>query len=76
MTKQCQQVSVWRQTTNIFSLLWNQSKGLIEYTWQTYLDDVNQGILSVPGIAGYEWVPARIGRFYKYKIFFIIPMAN
>ncbi len=29
-----------------------------------------QGILSVLGIAGYEWVPARIGRFYKYKIFF------
>ncbi len=23
----------------------------------------DQGILSVPGIAGYEWVPARIGRF-------------
>jgi len=29
-----------------------------------------QGILSVPGIAGYKLVPARIGRFYKYKIFF------
>ncbi len=28
-----------------------------------------QGILSVPGIAGYEWVPARIGPFYK-EIFF------
>jgi len=28
-------------------------------------DDVEQGILSVPGIAGQEWVPARIGRFYK-----------
>ncbi len=26
--------------------------------------------LSLPGIAGYEWVPARIGRFYKDKIFF------
>ena len=31
---------------------------------------IEQGILSVPGIAGYEWVPARIGCFYKYKIFF------
>jgi len=29
-----------------------------------------QGILSEPVIAGYEWVPARIGRFYKDKIFF------
>jgi len=29
-----------------------------------------QGILSVLGIAGYEWVPARIDRFYKNKIFF------
>ncbi len=29
-----------------------------------------QGILSVPGIAGYKWVPARIGRFYKFEIFF------
>ena len=28
-----------------------------------------QGILSVPGIAGYEWVPARIGRFDKYNFF-------
>jgi len=36
----------------------------------------NQGILSVPGIAGYKWVPAKIGHFYKYKIFFVIPMAN
>ncbi len=24
-----------------------------------------QGILSVLGIAGYEWVPSRIGYFYK-----------
>ncbi len=32
--------------------------------------EINQGILSVPGIAGYDWVPARIGRFYKDKIFF------
>jgi len=24
-----------------------------------------QGILSIPGITGYEWVPARIGPFYK-----------
>jgi hypothetical protein len=24
----------------------------------------------VPGIAGYKWVPVRIGRFYKYKIIF------
>jgi len=23
-----------------------------------------EGILSIPGIAGYEWVPARIGSFY------------
>ncbi len=23
-----------------------------------------QGTLSVPGISGYEWVPARIGHFY------------
>ena len=29
----------------------------------------NQGILSVPGITGYKW-SARIGRFYKDKIFF------
>jgi len=29
-----------------------------------------QGILSVQGIAGYECVPAIIGHFYKYKIFF------
>ncbi len=27
---------------------------------------LDQGVLSVPGIAGYKWVPARIGRFgYK-----------
>jgi len=32
--------------------------------------DLWQGILSVPGIAGYKWVTARIGRFYKDKIFF------
>ncbi len=30
-----------------------------------------QGILSVPGIAGYKWVPARIGRFYQQKILFL-----
>jgi len=29
-----------------------------------------QGILSVPGIAGHEWVPARIGHFYKDEIYF------
>ncbi len=47
---------------------------LREWKSEIYL---NQGILSVPGIAGYEWVPARIGRFYKDKIFFfIIPTAN
>ncbi len=32
--------------------------------------NLGQGILSVPGIAGYVWVPARIGCFYKEKIFF------
>jgi len=31
---------------------------------------LNQGILSVPGIADYEWAPARIDPFYKDKIFF------
>jgi len=39
----------------------------------------NQGILSVPGIAGYEPIlagTARIGCFYNKKYFFIIPMAN
>ncbi len=25
----------------------------------------NQGILSIPGIADYKWVPARIGSFWK-----------
>ncbi len=30
---------------------------------------MSQGILSVPGIAGYKWVPARIGRFIN-TIFF------
>jgi len=39
------------------------------------IDLLCQGILSVPGIAGYEWVPARIGRFYKDKIFFF-PNTN
>jgi len=29
----------------------------------------NQGILSVPGIAGYKWEPARIGHFFHKKIF-------
>jgi len=37
---------------------------------------LRQGILSVPGIAGYKWVPARIGGFFQYKFFLIIPMAN
>jgi len=32
--------------------------------------DSSQGILSIPGIAGYGWVPARIDHFYNYKIFF------
>ncbi len=36
----------------------------------------NQGILIVPEIADYKWVPARIGHFYKDKIFFVIPTAN
>jgi len=37
----------------------------------------NQGILSIPGIAGYEWVPARIGCFGNKKIFiFKISMAD
>jgi hypothetical protein len=31
---------------------------------------LNQGILSVPGIAGYEWVPARLACFYQNKILF------
>ncbi len=35
-----------------------------------------QGILSVPGIAGYEWEPARIGRFLNTNYFHNIPMAN
>ncbi len=32
----------------------------------------SQGILYVPGIAGYKWVPARIGRFFntKYCLYF------
>jgi len=30
-----------------------------------------QGILSVPGIAGYKWVPARIGGFGSKKILFL-----
>ncbi len=39
---------------------------------------MSQGILSIPGIASYEWVPARLARFYQNKIlfFFILPMAN
>ncbi len=37
---------------------------------------IKQGILSVPGIAGYKWVPARIGHFCENKFFFIIPTAN
>ena len=32
---------------------------------------VIQGILSVPGIAGYEWVPARIGYFGNMKYLFL-----
>ncbi len=32
---------------------------------------LNQGILSVLGIAGYEWVPARIGRFGNNKYLFL-----
>ncbi len=31
---------------------------------------IDQGILSVPGIAGYEKVPARTGHFYKHKYYF------
>jgi len=31
---------------------------------------VNPGMLSVPGIAGYKWVPARVVHFDKYKIIF------
>ncbi len=30
----------------------------------------NLVVLSVLGIAGNKWVPARIGRLYKDKIFF------
>jgi hypothetical protein len=37
------------------------------YTSAIWFD---QGILSVPVIAGYECVPARIGCFYEDKIFF------
>ncbi len=39
---------------------------------------IHQGlsVLYMLGIAGYEWVPARIGHFYKYNFFFIMPMAN
>jgi len=36
----------------------------------------DQGILSAPGIAGYEWVPAIISCFFQNKIFYIIPMAD
>ncbi len=37
----------------------------------------NHGILSVPGIASYKCVPARIGCFFEIpKYFFIIPTAN
>jgi hypothetical protein len=36
-----------------------------------------QGILSVPGIEGYEWVPDRLAHFYLNKILFcMLPMAN
>ncbi len=31
----------------------------------------SQGILSVPGIAGYKWVPARIGHFSNKKYLFL-----
>jgi len=31
---------------------------------------IMHGILSVPGIAGYEWEPARIGYFFNTKYFF------
>ncbi len=33
-------------------------------------EDIAGQFHQVPGIAGYEWVPARIGHFYKDKIFF------
>jgi len=51
------------------------SKCVKEKDWKR-----RQGILSVSRIAGYEWVPDRIGHFYKYKIFFftipICPIKN
>ncbi len=39
----------------------------------------NQGIFSVPGIVGYEWVPARLACIYQNKILFLFnqqPIKN
>jgi len=46
-------------------------RNCVIYLWQSrYKEAHYQGILSLPEIAGYEWVLARIGRFYRDKIFF------
>jgi len=38
--------------------------------WKSKIVSKAIGMLIVPGIAGYEWVPARICRFFQNKIFF------
>jgi len=58
-------------------ILWNALYMYLYLYWNILIGYFIQGILSVLGIAGYKWVPARIGSFYKDKIFFfIIPTAN
>ena len=37
--------------------------------WQGKCNKTPQGILSITGILGYKWVPARIGYFSQNKIF-------
>jgi len=50
--------------------LFGQPSWALQKKTSQCINGMCQGILSIPGIAGYEWVPARIGCFYKGKIFF------
>jgi hypothetical protein len=67
--------AVVKTTTTTTPMWWNQHARRMNVVKIVVVDvkattsrQFYQGILGVPGIAGYEWVPATIGRFYQHKI--------
>jgi len=61
-------LQLWPAET--FFLLMRPASPFFVKMWPAYETEFETPVLSVPGIPGYEWVPARIGHFKIDEIFF------